>query len=273
MGFGTPGAASTQVFYVHPTDLAIDASPRVLPERIEVGAELGHDRLWLQAAVPARSPARRLSGGVQPLEPRTSASRGFGGFALSSRHGGQMAWKAVPDPEPDKSAARSWSRSVSGPCATAATWCSSWPRWRCRARCWPTSCAGLSGSGRVRGHSWREHREQYTDGHPTGEVRRVIDRGPLKREACSGRGTRSRLSEASPGGPGRRTLASCGEPTHDRRSGTGIWEMSGESASVDRHDSLTTPRASPSLRFPLPSDALYLWHGSGVFFHSGSIGR
>jgi hypothetical protein len=60
----------------------------------------GKVSLWLQAVVPARSPARRLSGGVQPLEPRTSASHGFGGFALSSRHGGQMAWKAVPDPKP-----------------------------------------------------------------------------------------------------------------------------------------------------------------------------
>jgi hypothetical protein len=48
-------------------------------------------------------------------------------------------------------AARSWSRSAPGSCATAATSCSSWPRWRCRERCSPRSCAGSTGSGR--GHS------------------------------------------------------------------------------------------------------------------------
>ena len=38
--------------------------------------------------------------------------------------------------------ARSWSRSAPGSCATAATSSSSWPRWRCRGRCSPRSCAG-----------------------------------------------------------------------------------------------------------------------------------
>jgi hypothetical protein len=54
----------------------------------------------------------------------------------------------------------------------------------------------------------------------------MIDRNPLKRETSSGRGTRLRLSVASPAGPGRRRLATCGEPSHDRRSRAGIWEMS-----------------------------------------------
>ena len=30
---------------------------------------------------------------------RCPLSRGFGGFTLSSRHGGQVIWKAVPDPK------------------------------------------------------------------------------------------------------------------------------------------------------------------------------
>jgi SAM-dependent methyltransferase len=55
----------------------------------------------------------------------------------------------------------------------------------------------------------------------------VIDRKPLKREACSSRGTRSRLSVASPAGPRRQRLASWDEPTHDRPSGAGNWGISG----------------------------------------------
>jgi hypothetical protein len=77
MGFGTPGAASTQVFYAHPTDLAIDASPRVLPERIEVGAELGHDRLWLDSAL--RSPAS--------MRPEYSSDRTFNRIAAAIAEG------------------------------------------------------------------------------------------------------------------------------------------------------------------------------------------
>ena len=42
----------------------------------------------------------------------------------------------------DHACARSWSRSAPGSCATAATSSSSWPRWRCRGRCSPRSCAG-----------------------------------------------------------------------------------------------------------------------------------
>ena len=49
----------------------------------------------------------------------------------------------------------------------------------------------------------------------------------LKRKVkAAGRGTRLRLSVASPAGPGRRRLASCGEPMHSRRSRAGIWGMS-----------------------------------------------
>ena len=38
---------------------------------------------------------------------------------------------------------------------------------------------------------------------------------------------RSPLRAAPPAAPGRRRLASCGGPTHRRRSEAGIWEMSG----------------------------------------------
>ena len=38
--------------------------------------------------------------------------------------------------------ARSWSRSAPGSCATGGTWPSSSPRWRCRERSSPRSCAG-----------------------------------------------------------------------------------------------------------------------------------
>ena len=41
--------------------------------------------------------------------------------------------------------ARSWSRSAPASCAMAATWCSSWPRWQCRAPCSPRSCIGSIG--------------------------------------------------------------------------------------------------------------------------------
>jgi hypothetical protein len=54
----------------------------------------------------------------------------------------------------------------------------------------------------------------------------MIDRKPLKREACSGRGTRSWLSVASPAGPRRRRLAAWDEPTHDRPSRAGNWGIS-----------------------------------------------
>jgi hypothetical protein len=32
-------------------------------------------------------------------------------------------------------------------CVTAARWCSSWPRWQCRAPCLRRSCIGSTGSG------------------------------------------------------------------------------------------------------------------------------
>jgi hypothetical protein len=41
--------------------------------------------------------------------------------------------------------ARSWSRSAPGSSGTAATTCSSWPRWRSREHCSPRSCAGSTG--------------------------------------------------------------------------------------------------------------------------------
>jgi hypothetical protein len=50
----------------------------------------------------------------------------------------------------------------SGPasCATAARWCSSWPRWRCRGRCSPASCAGSVARGQCRRRSRHEHRKR-----------------------------------------------------------------------------------------------------------------
>jgi hypothetical protein len=62
----------------------------------------------------------------------------------------------------------------------------------------------------------------------------MIDRKPLKREACRGRGTGSRLSVASPAGPRRRRLASWDEPTHDRPSGAGNWGISDYISCVTR---------------------------------------
>jgi hypothetical protein len=47
-----------------------------------------------------RCPARPPSGAIRPSSHERLLSRGFGGFTLSSRRGGQVAWKAVPDPEP-----------------------------------------------------------------------------------------------------------------------------------------------------------------------------
>ena len=60
----------------------------------------------------------------------------------------------------DDACARSWSRSAPGSCATAATSSSSWPRWRCRGRCSPRSCAGSIGCGHGRRRSRHEHREE-----------------------------------------------------------------------------------------------------------------
>ena len=54
----------------------------------------------LYPAVPASYGPRPLQGGIRPSGPRCPLSRDFGGFTLSSRHGGQVAWKAVPDPKP-----------------------------------------------------------------------------------------------------------------------------------------------------------------------------
>jgi hypothetical protein len=42
-------------------------------------------------------------------------------------------------------------------------------------------------------------------------------------------------------------------------------------ASKDPDVSLAAPRASSSLTAALQSDARYLWHGSGFFFHSGAV--
>jgi hypothetical protein len=54
---------------------------------------------WLDGAIAPRCPPRPLSGGVRPSVTRMSAFSHTRGFTLSSRHGGQVAWKAVPDPK------------------------------------------------------------------------------------------------------------------------------------------------------------------------------
>src|SRR4051794_15685329 len=54
-----------------------------------------------------------------------------------------------------------------GSSATAATWCSSWPRWRCRAPCSPRSCAGSSA---CEDRPWRRpDRNGPKDGRSRGE--------------------------------------------------------------------------------------------------------
>ena len=53
---------------------------------------------YTQPSQPVTGHVRyRADSGRQGL--RCPLSRGSGGFTLSSRHGGQVAWKAVPDPE------------------------------------------------------------------------------------------------------------------------------------------------------------------------------
>jgi Peptidase family M23 len=51
----------------------------------------------------------------------------------------------------------------------------------------------------------------------------MTDRDPLQRFDPSGRKPRSRLWQASRAGPGRQRLASCNDPTHDRRLEVGKW--------------------------------------------------
>jgi len=57
--------------------------------------------------------------------------------------------------------------------------------------------------------------------NPAGEVRPMIHRKPPNDTATWSASLRSRLWAASRAGPGRQTLASCGRPTHDWRSGAG----------------------------------------------------
>ena len=64
--------------------------------KVMFGYSLGYTKPT-QPVTPGPTSANRADSGRQgrlcPL------SRGLGGFTLSSRHGGQVAWKAVPDPE------------------------------------------------------------------------------------------------------------------------------------------------------------------------------
>jgi hypothetical protein len=48
----------------------------------------------------------------------------------------------------------------SGSCATADTWCSSWPRWQCRGSCSPRSCVASTACGYVRRRSRHEEPER-----------------------------------------------------------------------------------------------------------------
>jgi hypothetical protein len=56
--------------------------------------------------------------------------------------------------------AKNWSRSAPGSCATADTWCSSWPRWQCRGSCSPRSCVASTAGGYVRRRSRHEEPER-----------------------------------------------------------------------------------------------------------------
>jgi hypothetical protein len=56
--------------------------------------------IGLYPAVPATYGPRPLQGGFRSSGSSMSAFPRLGGFTLSSRHGGQVAWKAVPDPKP-----------------------------------------------------------------------------------------------------------------------------------------------------------------------------
>src|SRR5262245_28640303 len=57
--------------------------------------------------------------------------------------------------------------------------------------------------------------------NPAGEMRPMIHRKPPNDTATWSASLRSELRAAARAGPGRQTLASCGRPTHDWRSGAG----------------------------------------------------
>jgi hypothetical protein len=56
-------------------------------------------RTWLHPAFAARQGSRLLWSGFQSSGCRCPLYRRFGGFTVSSGHGGQVDWKAVPDPK------------------------------------------------------------------------------------------------------------------------------------------------------------------------------
>ena len=62
--------------------------------------------------------------------------------------------------------ARSWSRAAPGSCATGGTWSSSSPRWRCRGRFSPRSCAG---SIACEDRPWRRSDGPWQRREPRGE--------------------------------------------------------------------------------------------------------
>ena len=82
------------------------------------------------AVLPRLPPQRRAAAALRPcLQPRQ----------LPALTGAARRGRAVVA---DDACARSWSRSAPGSSATVATSSSSSPRWRCRGRCSPRSCAG-----------------------------------------------------------------------------------------------------------------------------------
>jgi hypothetical protein len=101
----------------------------------------------------------------------------------------------------------------------------------------------------------------------------MIDREPLIRGARSGRGTRSRLSVASPAGPGPRGpsegLPSAAKPTHHRRLEAGIWEMSAKDGSAARAGGHMAKASVTETRRVRYEDDLYAWSQEQIVLLAG----
>ena len=85
--------------------------------------------------------------------------------------------------------------------------------------------------------------------NPAGEVRPMIHRKPPNDTATWSASLRSRLWAASRAGPGRQTLASCGRPTHDWRSGAGKRGIPADTPESNGNQArLTRPHSASLLR-------------------------
>ena len=98
---------------------------------------------------------------------------------------------------------------------------------------------------------------------PSTWVRPMIDRGPLKRAEKARRKAEMPPADGLLAGTGRRTLASCREPTHTRRSAHGIWgiRLMIEPRGAKRGNALT----DDSERLDLPDPVGRRQYSLGIF--------